>query len=252
MADTLQTVFIQKIRTALKHEGDGKARLEGLIHSSIKEADQTLLSHIHSRDRQARFSLLERMIEIGQSLNLAVTAAQNAASVSESICEIAAKREAEWGDQKSVVAWNHPLVDSLALAPALEALDIPFHTPQTAAKNPGPGLFRTRAETAMIGVTSADFGLAETATLTMKTRKAQPLYVSLLPSIQIAVIRLDQVLSNLKELYTLLKWDPDQQAEGITNTMTFITGPSKTADIEATMVHGAHGPREVYIFVITE
>jgi len=32
--------------------------------------------------------------------------------------------------------------------------------------------------------------------------------------------------------------------------MTFITGPSKTADIEATLVQGAHGPRELYLFVI--
>jgi L-lactate dehydrogenase complex protein LldG len=32
--------------------------------------------------------------------------------------------------------------------------------------------------------------------------------------------------------------------------MSFISGPSKTADIEATMVHGAHGPREVHLIVI--
>ena len=65
------------------------------------------------------------------------------------------------------------------------------------------------------------------------------------------MIRLDQILVDLKELYTLLKWDPRQRAEGLTNGPTYITGPSKTADIEATMVHGAHGPREVHIFVVT-
>ena len=84
----------------------------------------------------------------------------------------------------------------------------------------------------------------------MKTRVGQPRCVSLLPSIHIAVIKLEQILSDLKELYTLLKWDPDEQAEGITDCMTFITGPSKTADIEATLVDGAHGPRELYLFVL--
>jgi hypothetical protein len=38
---------------------------------------------------------------------------------------------------------------------------------------------------------------------------------------------------------------------GLTNCLTLISGPSKTADIELTMVHGAHGPREVYLYVIT-
>lgn len=84
----------------------------------------------------------------------------------------------------------------------------------------------------------------------MKTRPGQPQCVSLLPSIHIAVIRLEQVLADLKELYALLKWDPAQRTEGLTDTMTFVTGPSKTADIEATLVHGAHGPKELYIFVL--
>ena len=106
--------------------------------------------------------------------------------------------------------------------------------------------------TAFVGITAADYCIAETATLTMKTRPGQPRCVSLLPSIHIAVIRLEQILSNLNELYTLLKWNPAEQAEGITRCMTFITGPSKTADIEATLVHGAHGPRELYIVVLTD
>ena len=52
-------------------------------------------------------------------------------------------------------------------------------------------------------------------------------------------------------LASMLMWDPDAREDGLTNCMTFISGPSKTADVEATMVHGAHGPREVYVYVIT-
>ena len=85
----------------------------------------------------------------------------------------------------------------------------------------------------------------------MRTRAGQARSVSLVPAIHIAVIELNQIIADLKELYALLKWDPKAKKEGLTNCMTFISGPSKTADIEATMVHGAHGPREVHVFVIT-
>ena len=182
MTETEQTAFIQKIRTALKQTDSDDTRLDGLIQSSPQEADRALLSQIQGRDRKARLDLLERMAHIGQSLNVAVTASQTAASVSDSIREIVTSRDAEWGDQKSVVAWNHPFIHSLELADRLEPFKIPVYTPQTATDSSEARLFRSRAETAMIGITSADFGLAETATLTMKTRKGQPLYVSLLPS----------------------------------------------------------------------
>jgi L-lactate dehydrogenase complex protein LldG len=55
----------------------------------------------------------------------------------------------------------------------------------------------------------------------------------------------------MKELFALLRWDERFQAEGLSNYMSFISGPSKTADIEATMVHGAHGPREVHLIILT-
>jgi L-lactate dehydrogenase complex protein LldG len=94
--------------------------------------------------------------------------------------------------------------------------------------------------------------MAETASLVMRTRAGQARSVSLVPSIHIAVIQLNQIIADLKELYALIKSDTEGHGEGLTNCMTFISGPSKTADVEATMVHGAHGPREVYVYVIAD
>ncbi|MBT4090523.1 MAG: LUD domain-containing protein, partial [Deltaproteobacteria bacterium] len=71
------------------------------------------------------------------------------------------------------------------------------------------------------------------------------------PSIHMAVIELNQIIENLGEFYFLQKWDPIQKKEGLTNCMTLISGPSKTGDIELIMVHGAHGPCELHLFVIT-
>jgi L-lactate dehydrogenase complex protein LldG len=67
----------------------------------------------------------------------------------------------------------------------------------------------------------------------------------------VAVIELNQIIRNLPELYACLKYVGKPPDWGLTNCLTLISGPSKTADIELTMVHGAHGPRELYLYVIT-
>ena len=110
---------------------------------------------------------------------------------------------------------------------------------------------RRNINASYIGVTSADFALADTATLVMRTRPGQPRSMAIVPSIHLAVIRQEQILADLQELYALLRWDEKEWESGLGNYMSFISGPSKTADIEASMVHGAHGPREVHIFVVT-
>jgi L-lactate dehydrogenase complex protein LldG len=148
-----------------------------------------------------------------------------------------------------VVAWQHPLIESLKLPDALAEQAVPLFFADL-QKMDRENL-RQRIIDSYIGITSADFCMADTATLVMRTRTGQARSVSLVPAIHIAVLKLNQIIADLKELYALLKWDPQMSKQGLTNCMTFISGPSKTADIEATMVHGAHGPREVYIFVIT-
>jgi L-lactate dehydrogenase complex protein LldG len=251
MTDIDQTRFIGNIKKALGRSDSDHRQLEDLIQTSPDADDLALMETIQGRDREMRLTLLGRMTEVAKTINTTVVALETETQIAAAIAKIAADRNAEWGDEKSIVAWDHPLVNGLDLPAAMQPLGVPVYFPEDDSHRQGAETFRRQSETALIGVTSADFGLTETATLTMKTRLGRPLHVSLLPSIHITVIHLEQILSNLKELYTLLKWDPAQKAEGLTHSMSFITGPSKTADIEATLVHGAHGPRELVVFVLT-
>jgi L-lactate dehydrogenase complex protein LldG len=207
-----------------------------------------MLERLKDRTPEERKKLLAALIEAAGPINLKVRPCDDIDSVTEAIVELVQDKDPEWGDPKSVAAWQHPLLQSLNLPDALAKQGVPVFfadLQKTDEEN-----LRQRITASYIGITSADFCMADTATLVMRARPGQARTVSLLPPIHIAVIELDQIIADLKELHTLLKWDPQESKEGLTNCMTFISGPSKTADIEATMVHGAHGPREVYVFVI--
>jgi L-lactate dehydrogenase complex protein LldG len=252
MSTSGRVEFIENIRKALDRNDSFQRSLDDVIQKEPDTDDLRLLETIAGRDTTAGLALLDQLMEAGKRVNVSVLTVIDAAAAGAAIVEIAAEKSAEWGDRKVVVAWDHPLIKRIALSTCLAPLGIPVYFPDVdPVAADGQATFRRHAEEAFIGVTSADYCIARTATLTMKSRPGQPRCTSLLPSIHIAVIRLDQVLTTLKELYTLLKWNPAEQAEGITRCMTFITGPSKTADIEATLVHGAHGPRELFIIVLS-
>ena len=63
----------------------------------------------------------------------------------------------------------------------------------------------------------------------------------------IAILPRERILTGLEELFTILPRPAEQ-----TSSMVLITGPSRTADIEKTLVVGVHGPKEVYLFLIDE
>jgi len=250
MTETSQAEFIGNIQKALKRRSASTGSISDLIQTRPDPVDDRILAGIAARTRPDQDALIARLTETGKPLNMVTRAVPNAAAAADAIAEIVAEKESEWGDEKSVVAWNHPLVESLELDRRLAPLDTRVSFPDTLSGPNRIANFQSRAAEALCGITSADYCLAETATLAMKSRPGHPRGVSLLPSIHIAVIRPEQILANLKELYALLKWDPAEKAEGLTDCLTFITGPSKTADIEATLVHGAHGPRELHILVV--
>lgn len=250
MTHLQESKFFGNLQRALDRTGAERKRFEDLITIAPGENEIQLMETIRNRTRKKQLELVERMTTAGQAINTRIVSPRSAPHIATDILELADQKETEWGDQKSIVGWNHPIIQKLALDKAAVPMNIPVYTAQNSFDEIEEKEFRHRAEKALIGITSADYGLADTATITMKNRKGQPLYVSLLPSIHVVIIRWEQILANLKEFYTLLKWNPEHKAEGITDTMTLISGPSKTADIEATLVHGAHGPRELVIYIM--
>jgi L-lactate dehydrogenase complex protein LldG len=239
--------FLQKIRTALGQSAAASRNFHD-VFSATRNESSSLLNRIKNRSVLDRKRLLDRLIQEGCLLNLKVISVPTAADAALAIAGLARDRTPEWSEARSLVAWRHPLIDSLNLPERLKEQGIPVYMP-----DPEPAdadLFRLRAQSALIGLTSADYCIAESASLVLKSRTGQPRAVSLLPSIHVAVITEDQMIESLAECYALVHLGPDAETEGMTCCMTLISGPSKTADIEAVMVHGAHGPREMIIYVI--
>ncbi|MGD8993530.1 MAG: lactate utilization protein [Desulfobacterales bacterium] len=249
MRDAAQEQFIHTIKKALGKPLTASRVETDLFGGDISAESRAILERIQNRSTAESEKLLDTLMEAAEPINLKVIPRDDISAVADAIIALVREKDPEWGGPKSVVAWSHPLVEHLRLPAALAEQHVPLFV--TEARATPDNDIRQRVIDAYIGVTSADFCMADTATLVMRTRPGQARTVSLVPAIHIAVIKLNQILADLKELYTLLKWDPHERQQGLTNCLTFISGPSKTADIEATMVHGAHGPREVHLFVIS-
>ena len=99
-----------------------------------------------------------------------------------------------------------------------------------------------------VGITGGDYVIAETGTLVIHPKKGVSRLTSLAPPVHVAVIKRGQILPSLDELFLLEHVDihTGNQHAG----MNLISGPSRTGDIEATIVHGIHGPIETHIVLV--
>ena len=94
-----------------------------------------------------------------------------------------------------------------------------------------------------VGISTAQAAIAETGTLVLDSACERHRLVSLVPPVHIAIIKASSIVETLSDALTLL------QKKEISPAITFITGPSRTADIELTLAIGVHGPQELYVIV---
>jgi L-lactate dehydrogenase complex protein LldG len=98
-----------------------------------------------------------------------------------------------------------------------------------------------------VGITAAQAAIAETGTLVLQSDRERHRLVSLLPPVHIAIIEANQLCLTLGEALAALQGN----GEEVSPTITFITGPSRTADIELTLAIGVHGPQKLFVIINT-
>jgi L-lactate dehydrogenase complex protein LldG len=97
-----------------------------------------------------------------------------------------------------------------------------------------------------LGITGSFCAIAETGTLVFTTGAATPTATTLLPDTHIAVLNADRIVSGMEEAFALVR----SAYGGLPRAINMISGPSRTGDIEQTIVLGAHGPFRVHILLL--
>ena len=240
--------FLRNVRAALQAPPRPDATVGDeatSLSSDVETLDQraaTILEHA----RVEAGSLLSQLEDSARQAGWTVTRVDSIEAASRHVETVARDVEA-----RSIVRSAHTVVDGLDLEGRLAGSGIEINVmaiDAMAEREAQRLLHRQRASEADIGVTGVDYAIAETGTCVVLARRGVSRLVSLLPPTYVAIVRSGEVLPTLDELFTLqrqehLKGNPRSY-------MNLISGPSRSADIEYTLVTGVHGPGDVHLVLI--
>ena len=97
-----------------------------------------------------------------------------------------------------------------------------------------------------VAVTSCFCAVAETGTLVFTASKATPTSLNFLPEIHVVILHEDNIVASYEDV-----WDKIRLLPSPPRCVNLVTGPSRTGDIEQKILMGAHGPKELWVFLIT-
>lgn len=194
-----------------------------------KEAEELLRDRIFIADK-----LLEQLIKELLNVNTDVREAQDEEELKDFIAGLVREKGIS-----SFIMWESDYLNSLGLKELLKEEGLR----QIISNN------KNEIAEAGIGITGADYTIADTGTLVLLTDENRPRSVSLLPPIHLAIVKKSDIVTDIRELFIILKQRLDA-GQSVPSCMTFITGPSRTADIELNLTLGVHGPKELYVIII--
>lgn len=194
--------------------------------------------------QQSEFSpdaLLQRFTLELEQLKGQVFAVEGDAGARDKVLELLA-----FHDAKHILAWDFRYIPVEGLESAIRAAGIEITQPDTHTESRGDVL--AHAETAKVGLTGADAAAASTGTLVFTTAPGKGRIPTVLAPVFIAVITPDQIVPRIED------WLAKERQNGLETlrnaaNLCFISGPSRTADIEMQLVLGVHGPGQVQVVV---
>jgi L-lactate dehydrogenase complex protein LldG len=106
-----------------------------------------------------------------------------------------------------------------------------------------------RSQTAEAVITTCESLVARTGSILVTSANSYGRVIPFFTPVHIVYANVNQIVNDLKDALLLMK---SKYNECIPSSMTFITGPSKTADIEGIVITGAQGPKELFLFLTDE
>jgi len=228
MMTSARDEILDSVRSALKRGAN-----PSLTRVQLKDVRRIVLE-IRSKCERKRAQLIEQFETEVQKVGTRLHRAADEDSVIEYIKQVSEDRHA-----KTAIGWNEVPLDRADLERSLQRVSVKYST-EASDEN-----FIRSAVSADLGISGVDYVLADTGTLVLLARTGQARSISLLPPVHIAVVHAEQLLSSLDDLFPLVRLESD-----LASAITFITGPSRTADIELTLVVGVHGPQELHVVLM--
>jgi len=212
--DTARASILADVRAAL-------GRRDGEPMPRVPDAARAAARTPGSQDAEIDLLLAEIARLGGQAQRM------SAGEISGGLAELVRREEI-----RKAMLWETPALQAWGVAEILAGLGVEI-VPTSASKE-------VLAE-CDLGVTGADMALPETGTLVLRTGPARPRVASLLPRVHLALVQSAALRADLAIVLEELKGD---------RHFVFITGPSRTADIELVVTVGVHGPQVLAAWVV--
>lgn len=225
-----------------------RERMIGRLRAAVPTSGNTLTADTNRLDQRIDLHFDTRR---GERPSIAAMVASMQAALSASHAEVVCTDAASWpawvanrlasgGARRLLLDTDRP--EGAALARALPAgiETVRFDRPLETWK---AELF----DTIDAGFTVARSGLAATGTLVLAPDAKSPRTMSLVPPTHIALVYASTLHPDLHSAVRAEKW-----ADGMPTNLVMVSGPSKTSDIQQTLAYGAHGPRQLWVVIVTD
>ena len=239
-----KAAFLQRVREAL---GRGGPVAHMPDHPSLKTnaaRQEEKVRTILAKNAARRSQTLDRLARTAAAASWNVRRAHDAEDAAGIVAEIAQQAGAKRLVRSVEDVFKRVNVDAALRSAGATA------TALSSGRSRSKESLREMAFGADMGITGVSYAIAETASCVITPRRGVARLTSLAPPALVLLVEPEQALETLDDFFAITRLSRMQARGRTVNYFNFISGPSRTADIEQTLTVGVHGPGDVHMVII--